>query len=190
MEKNFIFKGGVTKYWWVPMIGGILAIVIGIWCLFSPETSLPSLAYAFAGIMCFIGFLNLAFALSNTSRFPGWGWSLAMGILELICGIWMFCLPPLVVTDVFMWVVAFYLIFACVNAICDACTFYGYSNDLFGWIIAILLVTLLFAAIFLAGPVAGGVAVWLYIGIGFICFGVYRIFMAAKIRRINRKIRF
>lgn len=190
MEKNFIFKGGITKYWWIPMIGGLLSIAIGIWCLFSPDTSLPVLALAFAWVMVFIGIFNMVFALSNTRLFPGWGWSLAMGILEIICGVWMLCLPELVLTEVFIYVVAFYLIFACINAICDACTFYGYSRDWFGWLMAFLLITLFFAAIFLAGPVAGGIAVWLYIGIGFICFGIYRIMMSAKIRRINRRIRF
>lgn len=190
MEKNFIFKGGITKYWWIPLITGLLAIGIGIWCLCSPDSSLPILAYVFAGVMCAAGLFNLAFAGANSSRFPGWGWSLAMGLLELICGIWMFCMPAPVLTATFIWIIGFYIVFAAINAICDSCTFYGYSNDWFGWIVAVLLITLLFAAIFLAGPIAGGLAVWLYIGISLIFFGIYRIIMAAKIRRINHKIRF
>lgn len=190
MGKDFIFKGGVTRYWWVPLLTGFLSIGIGVWCLLSPTTSLPVLAYAFAIVMCAAGFFNLLFAFTNSRLFPGWGWSLAMGILELFCGIWMLCMPEGVLTSTFIWIVGFYLIFAVINAICDSCTFYGYANDWFGWILAVLLISLLFAVIFISGPIVGGITVWLYIGIGFILFGVYRIMMAGKIRRINRKIRF
>lgn len=190
MNRNFIFKGGVTKFWWIPLLTGLLSIGIGIWCLFSPQTSLPILAYAFAGVICAAGIFNLTFAFVNSKLFPGWGWSLAMGFLELLCGIWMFSMSTPVLTSTFMWIVGFYLIFAVVNAICDSCTFYGYANDWFGWILAVLLITLLFAAIFISGPIAGGIAVWLYIGIAFIMFGFYRILMAGKIRKINRKLRY
>ncbi len=109
-----------------------------------------------------------------------------MGALGMICGIWLLTLPAPQLTVTFIYVIGFYLVFAAVNGICDACTFYGYSRDWFGWILALLLIMLLFAIIFIAGPIAGGVAVWLYIGISFIVYGIYRMFVAAKIRRVNR----
>ncbi len=186
MENKITFKGA-TRYWWVPLITGILSIAIGIWCFLSPAESLLSLAYAFAIIIIAAGLFNMGFGFSNTGRYPGWGWSMGLGILELICGIWMLTMSPAVMTTVFVYAVGFYIIFACINAICDACTFYGYANDWFGWIIAILLITLLFAVLFLTGPVAGGIAVWLYIGISFILFGIYRLILSAKIKRINNR---
>lgn len=186
MEKNFIFKGGITRFWWIPLITGLLSIAIGVWCLCSPVESLTVLAYFFAGAICVAGLFNLAFAYSNSDRFPGWGWSLGLGILEVVCGIWMIFLPQPLITTVFIYVVGIYLVFAAINAICDACTFYGYSSDWFGWIMAVLLLTLLFAVVFMAGPIAGGIAVWIYIGISFITFGIYRLILSAKIRRINR----
>lgn len=190
MEKNYTFKGGITKYWWIPVITGILSIAIGIWCLCSPAESLTVLAYVFAAALCVTGVFNLTFAGVNSKLFPGWGWPLMMGLLELICGIWMLSMPTPQLVTVFIYAVGLYLIFAAVSAISDACTGYGYSSDWFGWMIAILLITLLFAVIFLAGPIAGGVAVWIYIGISFITFGLYRLILAAKIRKLNRTIRF
>lgn len=190
MANNYVFQGGITRYWWIPLITGILSIVIGIWCFCAPVESMITLAYVFAGILCATGIFNLAFAFSNTRLFPMWGWSLCLGILELMCGVWMFCLPPAAMTVVFIYAIGFYLIFAAINAICESCTFYGYSTDWFGWILAILLVTLFFAVLFMTGPVAGGIAVWMYIGISFILFGIYRLIYSAKIRKFNRTIRF
>lgn len=190
MKTDFTFKGGVTKYWWIPLITGLLSIFIGIWCLCSPVDSMETLAYVFAALIVAAGIFNLCFAFANTKLFPGWGWGLGLGILELICGIWMLSLPLPVLTVVFIYVVGIYLIFAAINGICASCTIYGFSRDWFGWIMAFLLITLLFAIIFMAGPVAGGIAVWLYIGISFITFGIYRLILSAQIRKINHKIRF
>lgn len=190
MENNYVFKGGVTKYWWVPLITGLLSIGIGVWCLCNPVASLSALSIVFAWLIFAAGIFNLSFAVSNAKRFPNWGWALGLGLLEVICGVWMIFLPQAVLTTVFIYAIGFYLIFAAINAICDACTFYGYSRDWLGWIIALLLVTLLFAVIFMAGPIGGGIAVWLYIGISFITFGIYRLVLSAKIRRLNKSIRF
>ena len=82
------------------------------------------------------------------------------------------------------------MIFAVINAIADACTFYGTNNNVAGWLIAVLIISLFFALIYMAGPVANGIAVWIFIGISLVIFGCYRIGVAGIMRRINRKIRF
>ena len=46
-------------------------------------------------------------------------------------------------------------------------------------------VTIVFAVLFLSNPVVGGVAVWLYIGISLITFGVFRIVFAVKAKQLN-----
>lgn len=189
MEK-FTFKGGITKYWWMPLITGLLAIAIGIWCLCSPDSSLPVLAYVFAAVIIVAGVINLAFAVANTQTMPGWGWPLALGLIEIICGIWLYTLPQEMLIVTFIYTIGVYLIFITINAICESCMLYTYSSGMVGWLLALLLITLAFAVIFLAGPVVGGVAVWLYIGISFITFGCYRIGFAAKMRKLNHEIRF
>ncbi|HBY16053.1 MAG: DUF308 domain-containing protein [Muribaculaceae bacterium] len=187
--ENFTFKGGITRYWWMPLITGLLSIAIGIWCLCSPDSSLPVLAYVFAGVVIAAGIVNLAFAIANTRIMPGWGWPLALGLIEIIIGIWLLTLPESMLIVTFIYTVGVYLIFVTINAICESCMLYTYSSGMTGWLLALLLVTLAFAVIFLAGPVVGGVAVWLYIGISFITFGCYRIALSAKLRRLSHEIR-
>lgn len=189
-ENDFVFKGGITKYWWIPLITGLLAVGIGIWCLCSPVSSLPVLAYTMAIIFCVAGLMNVCFSIANSKNISGWGWPLAMGIIELCLGIWLLFMPLPVLTVTFIYAVGIYLIFVAINAICELCSVYSGSFSWIGWLIAMLLVVILFSFIFLAGPIAGGVAVWLWIGISFIFFGCYRISLAFAIRSINRKIRF
>lgn len=163
------------------MITGLLSIAIGIWCLCSPDSSLPVLAYVFAGIVIAAGIVNVIFAGANSRIMPGWGWALALGLIEVICGIWLYTLPESMLIVTFIYTIGVYLIFVTINAICESCMLYTYSSGMTGWLLALLLVTLAFAVIFLAGPVVGGVAVWLYIGISFITFGCYRIALSAKL---------
>ena len=73
-----------SKYWWIPVITGLLSIGLGIWCLASPQTSLPIMAYTFALVICSVGFLNTVFALLSIGRISGWGFKLLVGVIEII----------------------------------------------------------------------------------------------------------
>lgn len=179
---------GITRYWWLPLLTGLLSIGIGIWCLCSPVTSLPVLAYAFSICILAAGLCNLIFAFVNTGGLPGWGWALAYGIIEILCGVWLLTLPAAVMTTAFIYAIGIYLVFVAVNSICEACMLNSYGSIWFGLILALLLATIVFSIIFLAGPVVGDVAVWLYIGISFICFGIYRMVLSAGLRRINKAV--
>lgn len=187
---ELMFKGGVTKYWWVPLLTGLLAIGIGIWCLCSPTSSLPILAYAMAACFCFAGGFNTAFSVLNVKNHPGWGWSLALGILELIMGIWLLSMPVGLLTETFIYAVGIYIIFVVINSIAEVTSVYRGASSWVGWLIGLLLITLVFAVVFISGPLFGGMVVWLWIGISFILFGCYRVSISMVIRKINHKIRF
>lgn len=183
---NRFFKGEIAKYWWIPLLTGILAVAIGVWCLCSPASSLPVMAYAMAILFVVVGIFNGIFAIVNREFTNGWGWPLALGIIELLLGIWLLSLPINVLTSTFIFAIGIYLIFAAVNAICELCTVYSGAFSWIGWLIAMLIIVIMFSFIFLAGPIAGGIAVWLWIGISFIFFGVYRITLSLAIRKLNR----
>lgn len=185
---SYSYHGGITRYWWVPLLTGILSIAIGVWCFFDPAATLSTLAYFFAACLCASGLLNLFFSLGNV-RGMGWVSTMAIGLIEIICGAWMFFLPPSVLTTAFIFAVGIYLIIVCINSVCEACMMMSYSSSWVGWLIAFLIATLVFAVIFLAGPIVGGIAVWLYIGISFICYGIYRIIFSFKIQKLNREFR-
>ena len=71
-------KGLVSRYWWIPMLTGLLAIGFGIWCLSDPSQSLPILAYVFAACMCGAGVLNFTFAFSVSGLYSQWVWMIVM----------------------------------------------------------------------------------------------------------------
>jgi hypothetical protein len=181
-------RRGLTRLWWVPLITGLVSMGFGIWCVFSPESSLPVLAYAFAGCLCAAALLNLIYSCVNARFNPGWGWGFALGVLEMVAGVWLFTLPEMLLVQTFIFVIGVWILVVAINSICEACIFASYSPLWMVWMILLLIATVVFSIIFLSNPVAGGVAVWLWIGLSLILFGLYRIVFAFRIRHLNRYI--
>ncbi|MDE6534045.1 MAG: DUF308 domain-containing protein [Muribaculaceae bacterium] len=188
MRQNGYNSRGITRLWWIPLITGILCIGFGVWCILSPVSSLPVLAYVFAGCFCGAGFLNVVYSIINARVNKGWGWSFALGVLELICGVWLFMLPEGVLVQTFIFIIGIWILVAAVNSICEACLFASYSPLWMVWMILLLVATVVFSIMFLSDPVAGGIAVWLWIGLSLILFGLYRIVFAVKVRHLNRYV--
>lgn len=178
-----------SKFWWLPVITGILAVGIGIWCLASPGTSIPAMAYTFAVVIAAVGFMNTAFAIISIGSVSGWAFKLIMGVIEIVCGVWLLLLPESAMETAFIYGVGFYLVFVCLNAVCEAILYYGNTKYWLALLLSFIVCTLILAVIFLAGPLAGGIAVWLYIGIAFISFGIYRILIGVKIFQASRELR-
>lgn len=153
-----------------------------------PRLLTPDFCLYFSIIISVAGFLNIVFALSNIGQLTGWGWKLFYGIIEIVCGVWLLLMPEGEMVGVFIYGIGFYLIFVAITAICETCLYYGDNSFWLTLLLSFIICTLVLSIVFLAGPIAGGIAVWLYIGIAFICFGIYRIFISAKIYQVNKAI--
>lgn len=178
----------IHRLWWIPLITGIIGIGLGVWCFWSPATSLPVFAYVFAGILIVAGILNMEYAFVNNSLGTNWGWSLALGILELVCGVWLCTLPPLVIVPVFIYAVGIWVLVVAINAICEAASLPRAGAGWMVWMIIMLVATIFFAIYFLSSPIAGGIAGWIWLGLSLIFYGIYRIMLAFRIKSLNKFI--
>lgn len=175
----------VTKLWWLPIITGLVFIGFGVWCLCNPIPSLKIMAYIFAGGLGAVGIINLIYGFVNVRSNHGWGWSVACGVLEILFSVWLFFLPSGTLTQAFVFCVGLYIIFVSINAIAESFVIYGYSTFWSVWLFLLLLVSIICACIFLAAPIVGGLATWIYIGVAFLTYGVFRVLSSFKIKKIN-----
>lgn len=176
----------ITRYRWIPLVTGLIAIGLGIWCLCSPVTSVPVMAYIFAGLLCVAGIFNFAFAYINSRIAPNWGWSLALGILDLVAGIWMLCLPEEELAVTFVIVLGIWLLCVAINAICE--TFVLSTTSIWWTIFSVfmLVITIYFAIVVISSPVVMAVTGWLYLGISLITYGIFRMAVYGNLRRIDK----
>lgn len=187
MVENLNIMSKVKKYWWLPLLTGILCIGIGFWLLFSPATSLPTLAYVFVGCLIAAGIIDLAYAMAAYGPGSNWGWALAVGILEVILGVWLYSLPVNVLTVAFIYGVGLWILFVAINSICESAMLSHMSSSWIFWMILSLIAVICLAVIFLSGPILGGMAVWMYLAFSFMLYGCYRIALAFKLRHISHK---
>lgn len=177
---------GFSRYWWIPLITGLVSIAFGIWTLCCPAESLEVLAYAFAICFTVAGMFYIVFACFSSRWSSDWGWSLAIGLIEVIAGIWLLCLPAGQLTLAFIFIAGFWLLFAAINAVCES---FAVSAGNIGWTIVsviFLIFTIIFIVIFLSNPIVGGVTVWLWLGLSLICFGIFRLVLAGKLKALGK----
>ncbi len=98
--------------WWLTLIGGILALAIGVILLWAPaKTKVDTwvLLIAILGMYWLIsGILELVHMFGDHSA---WGWKLIVGVISIIAGGYILMYPiasALVLPGVFVWVLGFW----------------------------------------------------------------------------------
>lgn len=185
MEKSNYFYG-ITKYWWLPLVSGIIFIGLGVWCLCDPGPFLSILAYIFAGAIAVAGLFNLFYGICNYDTYHGWGYAVAAGVVEILFSIFLFFIPDPLLAYVFVYGTGLYIIFMAIYSFFESFMAIRQNS---GWcaILSILvLCALAFAFIFILGPGAPGLIGWIWIGVSFLCYGAYRILLAIRIKALAK----
>ncbi len=188
MKSTLVLKSAMSRFWWLPMIVGLISLGLGIWTLTRPVQSMMFLAYIFSIGFIVAGIFNLIFAVSVSKSYSGWGWSLAVGLLDLIAGIWLFALPPQQMLTTFVFIVGIWILVVAINELCQSFMLIRVSPWWILWMILLLIAVVVIAGVFLMNPIESGVIVWLWLGLSLTLFGIYRISFAAHLKSLgNRK---
>ncbi len=178
-----------VKNWWVSLLVGILAIVMGIWCFTSPSASLLGMTYVFIFGFLLGGILDIYFAVSNRNYMYGWGWTLAGGIFEILLGIMLMVLPTPIVTGILVYMVGFWIMFRSIWGIGESCQLQIMGVRGWGWSLGFSILCLILSFLYLLSPGFGkGIFVVALVGSSILIYGIFRIIIAFKLRQIGKKI--
>ena len=142
--------------WWLILIEGILAIIIGILLFTSTAQTLTALV-VFLGLYWLIkGIFDI---ISMFVDHTAWGWKLFIGIIGILAGIVILRNPLMstfAIPVIFTWVLGFYAIIAGIVMLIQA--FKGG-----GWGVGIMGVVLILVGIFILANtlISTAVAIWL-----------------------------
>lgn len=175
-----------SRYWWTSLIVGILAIILSIWCLATPLVTLFTITYIFIIGLILSGIIDIISAVFNRKT-SGWGWTLAGGIIDILLGLLLVTLPLPMVTSILIFLIGFWILFRSIWTIGIAVDLNKYANASFLLVLGIL--SLLFAVFYLFSPIFNGVAVVSLISIAFLFYGVFRIVLSFKLRKLNKETR-
>jgi len=183
-----IIHSGKTKYWWLSLVVGIVAIIMGIWMLTTPDATLAALTIFFISAFFIGGIIDIVFAIINRKNMNGWGWPLAGGIIDIILGILLAMLPFPIVTTMLVYLVGFWILFRSVLTIGIACELQQNKVKDWGWLLALAILGIIFSFIYMLSPILNGIFVVMFVSIAFMTYGIFRIVYAFRLRSINKMI--
>lgn len=173
-----------VRYWFLPMIFGIIFIIVGIWVFLTPEESYIALSVLFALTFLISGSLGIMYAISNRNVIKGWGWSLAAGIAELLIGILLTSRSDITVLVLALFV-GFAVLFRSILAIIWSFELKNLQVQNWGSLLILGILGLVLAFIMLWNPLFAGLTIVIYTALAFIVIGGFQMYLSYKMKKLN-----
>lgn len=177
-----------VRNWWLFLIKGLLLLAAGVAILLRPAEGYIGLSVLFSVVIFCVGFAQIAFAVGNRQSMPGWGWTLASGIIDLAIGAFLITFPGVSMATL-PFFIGFWLMLR---------SFYimGIAFDLnsagvkgWGWLLGTGILTMIFSWLVLFFPLAGAVGIVYYSAIAFMAGGLAAIVLAFKLRGVKEDVK-
>lgn len=190
MENQFLDSvKNAVKYWWSSLLLGILAIILGIWAVATPDVTLVTLSYLFVWAFFIGGILEIVFAVSNKNMLSGWGWTLSSGIIDILFSILLMAMPLPVITTIFIYVIGFWIMFRSMWTIGESVELQKLGVPGWGWMLALGILSVLFSILFIMSPIFSGAFIVVLVSIALIIYGIFRIYLSFKLKSIHKYIK-
>lgn len=178
---------GPLNYWYLPLIFGILLVALAIYVFRTPQESYVALAFIFSLSFFVGGILEIIFAITSRKFIANWGWTLVLGLINVVLGVILLKHPEISITTL-PFFIGFWVLFRSFTSI-------GYAMDLsnFGLpgsvtflILGCLGVLIAMGLIF--NPIFGGISLVVFTGIAILVTGIFNIMLSLKLREWNKGI--
>jgi uncharacterized membrane protein HdeD (DUF308 family) len=171
--------GGRVRHWWLSILVGLLAIVVGILCMTTPDATLTSLTLLFILVMLFDGVADIVTSVVNRRILPASGWLALCGAAELVLGLFLLSQPPMQVT----YVVCFWIALRAVWSLLDAYLYWRYDSE--GGQFSLAILALGFAVAAAISPYWSETMLVSLLSMAFFAYGIYRITHAFELRVVE-----
>jgi len=171
-------------YWWIPLVSGLTLLFFGIWFLVAPLDSFKSLTIVFGSVILLSGAYEIYTALKNRKVVFDYLSFLWGGLLNVILGILLIVNP-----QALLWIISlligFWLIFKGGEQVKKAFLLKKKGSHHWKGTLVFGIVLILFAALLLWHPEIIGFTIAFWTSIAFIIIGVFRIYLAFKLKELN-----
>lgn len=179
----------LSRFWWLLLLRGALAILFGISAFAWPGLTLVTLVMLFAAFAFVDGIFDVVHAVSHRKEIEHWGLMLIEGLFGIAFGILAFKSPELT-TLIGGVIVAFYMAtWAIVTGAMRIAMAVRLRKEIEGeWLLALSgAVSILFGIVIMARPAAGALAMLYFVAAWAILHGAILIALAVKARKFVGK---
>ena len=171
--------------WWWFLIKGILFVVTAIAIFPTPVNAYAGSGTLICIAMLGIGISQLLFAITNRKTFPGWGWTLASGIIDLAACLYL-ALFPIVTLTTLLFFIGFWLLFRSSYFMGIALDLQSYRIRGWGWLFAGGGVLMALSGIILYTPSDAAICIARWAGTAFLAAGALSLVIAIKFRGFDK----
>lgn len=159
------------KHWWLFLILGIMALLVGIWLFFVPLEGYVALTFLFSAGFLISGAATIYFTIVNRHFIPAWGWNMVSGILMFALGL-VLLFNPGFSADILAFYVAFALLFSGVNIIGYSFSLKHLGDSSWGWNLFFGILVILFSIFLLFNPIFSAFTLVVWSAICFLVLGI------------------
>lgn len=176
----------MSKYWWVALVRGVLAILFGLLALAWPALTFATLVLLFGAWALVSGVTLLVGAFGGREHGPDWWMMLVQGGLGVAVGIMTFFEPGLTEVALLLYIA----VWAMATGVIEIVTAVRLRHEIEGegWMILNGLISVLFAFVLMASPGSGAMALITVIGIFALFVGVLLVGAAFRLRGLRTKL--
>jgi uncharacterized membrane protein HdeD (DUF308 family) len=175
----------LARHWWSPVLRGLVAILVGIIALALPGITLGVLVILFGAYSLIDGIAALLAAYRSSRSGERWGVLLFEGVAGIIAGVVTFSWPAITAL-VLIYLIGFWALLTGVLEIAAAVRLRKHIAG--EWLLALAgIASVLFGILVMAVPLAGALAIALWVGIYSLVFGVILIGFGIRLRAWSKR---
>ncbi|MBR5595722.1 MAG: DUF308 domain-containing protein [Alistipes sp.] len=179
----------LIRRWWLSLLVGIIAVIVGFIILVNPVTSYYIFAIWLGATIFVVGLFGLMQSYSSKNYFVRRGWLIVANIADIIIGL--ILLFNALIAETFMpTLLGFWLLYRGATMLVQGFDLRDYGIRDAGWVIfyAALIIALAVAILWL--PMSFGLeAVILFIALAVIAYGISTISLAYRLWEVHRHAR-
>lgn len=172
-------------YWWLHLLAGILLVIIGIWASTRPMEAYATLSLYFAVAMLITGFFEVVYAITARHSIHDWGWSLAMGLFDLIAGAYLLAHPALTM-EIIPVILGLWILFRGIAAIGVSLALKSVYPVKWALMLVLGILITLFGTAVLFLPILGIINIVIFTSLSFITAGLFRIVHAIRLKKLSQ----
>ncbi|MGH9460991.1 MAG: HdeD family acid-resistance protein [Vicinamibacteria bacterium] len=177
----------LSRYWWMTLIRGAIAILFGIMLFVWPQISLVSLVLVFGAFALADGVANVVTAIGGRQEHESWWVLLLAGLAGIGIGVLTFFNPAVTALALLFYIA----IWAIATGLLEIVAAIRLRKEIEGefWLALSGLASVAFGMILVARPGAGALAVLWLIGAYAIAFGAMLLVLAFKARGFVKRVK-
>jgi uncharacterized membrane protein HdeD (DUF308 family) len=188
MERFIYSAQRKIRFWYVPLIIGLLLIFLGIYTFNVPLQAFAILVMIFSISFAISGALELWFTLQNKENIPNWGLHLLVSLMVLGLGVYLI-LNPLSSAFILAMFVAFNLLLKSVQGL-----FFSFSlknTPVQNWYVLTILsgIGIVISLLLVSQPMIAGLSLVILTAMSFIFAGMIAVMFSLFLRRTKHMLK-